>query len=197
MIDFLTRVLFESLPLLLVAIAVALAVALAVHRRRFTTGSRRGLLATAGVGVLLIVVQALVVTDREAIQQTLREAASAVQAGDVPALGEQIDEAFSAQGMDKQQLLARSNQMLQRWQVNSARLSGFRIEVDGDEATVSFRVLCDLRSDSWVQDNTLSLWRLRCVRRPEGWKVQRVLEARFGPAGIMQGGGMDIMRQIR
>jgi hypothetical protein len=194
-IDFLTRLLFESLPLLLVTIAIALAVAVAVHRRRFTAASRRGIWITAGLGVLLIGLQALVETDREAIQGMVRDTARAVQGGDVSAIGQRIDEAFQTRGMDKQQLLASANLTLQRWQVNSSRTSGFRIELDGDEATVSFRVICDLRSATWVQENTPSQWTLRCIRRPDGWKVLRIEDARFGPG--FGRGGLDILPQIR
>lgn len=180
MLDFLTSLLFESLPLLLAAVAVALAVAIAVHRQRRTDRSRRGLFITLGVCAALVLVQNLVVTDREALETLVVRMARAVDQGDIGALGEHVDDGFAGQAMDKAELLARANATLQRWQVDEPRIGAVRPEVDGDAATVSFRVVCDLRSDSATQYNTMSHWKLHCVRRPDGWRMDRIISAVMG-----------------
>jgi len=188
-IDFLTKLLFESLPLLLVAEIVAVTIALAVHRRRFTSATRHGLWITLVICGLLIVVQCLVVTDREQLEQLVEALAQAVDDGDVGALGERLDSDFQAslqrRHQDKQAFLADVNVRLQRWQVNEAKVFNFRIDADGNNAVVAFSATCDWRSGNQVQYNILSLWKLQCVRRLEGWKLSQIISAKIGPGGML------------
>lgn len=198
MIDFFIRLLFESLPLLLAAEALAIAIAVAWHRRQFTARSRRGIWITLAVCAALLALQAIVVTDREALQDMVERLASAVDEGDIGAIGDEIDASFATRGWNRQELLDRSNQTLQRWQVDAPRVGGFQIDVQGDEATVSFRALCDIRGGGeMTQPNLFTRWKLRCVRRQDGWKVSAIQNARIGPADFSGQGGIDILDQLR
>jgi len=183
-LDYVTRLLFEDLPLLLVAEAIALAVVLAIHRRRFTPHTRRAVWITLGVCAIFIVIQSLVTTRREALEAMVRTLAQAVDHGDVPAIGERIDGEFRHGNHDKKAFLdGVVKQTLQRWQVDEAKVAGFKIEINGDNATVSFRAHCDCRSDNHVQYKVPSFWTLNCIRRPDGWKLLRIPKARCGPGG--------------
>ena len=94
MLDGVARLLFEDLYLLLLAEAIALAVVLAVHRRRLTRQSRRLVWLTLGVCALLIVIQELTVTKREALEQMVAALAQAVDDGDIPAITKRLDREF-------------------------------------------------------------------------------------------------------
>ena len=191
--DFLRQLLFESLPLLLAAQAVAIAIAVAVHRRRLTPGSRRGVWATLAACVLLIVMQRLVVTDREAIEVLVRGLVRAVDDGDMAAVEARVDDAFRSGPTDKQRLMAMMHQRLQQWQVNGARINALTIDVQGDSADVRFRVICDRTSQSHSQDTVPSLWRLRCARTDGRWRMAGIEDAQMGPGVFTPQGGMDLM----
>ncbi len=193
MMDFLRKLLFESLPLLLVAEVVAVGVAVAVHRRRLTKGSRRGLWITLGVCVLMVGLQRVVVTDHEAIDTLVHGLAEAVDDGDLAAMDALVDDAFRVGQTDKRQWMATVNQRLQEWQVDEPRINALTIVVQGDEADVRFRVMCDLRSPGQTQDNVPSYWRLRCVRREGVWRMGAIEDAEMGPGVFTRQGGMDLM----
>ncbi len=202
MIDFLRRLLFEDLLLLLVACAVAFAVALAVHRRRFTQQSRRGIWITIGVCLGLIVMQSLVVTDREALRELVNDLVHASDAGDVAAIGARVDGAGvvfgsgeSGEDCDKKSFLDAANVGLQRYQVDEAGTGGFRFEIDGDRAVVTFRVTCDLREGEGRAQRTPNYWTIGCVRRPEGWKMNAILDAKIGVEGFAD--GIDVIPYLK
>jgi len=180
-----TRLLFEDLPLLLLAEVAALAVVLAAHRRWMTARSRRMVWMSLAFCALLIAIQEFVVTDREALRDMVRTMARAVERGDIAALSERFDEKIRlGTHVGKEAVMKHARLRLQQYDVNEARVSGFQIEVDGDAATVAFQAVCDVRG---VQSNpyyaTPTQWELRCVRHPDGWKV-RYARYEFGFTGL-------------
>jgi hypothetical protein len=185
MIDFLRSLLFENVLLLMMAEAVAIAVVLAVRRRRLDGGTRRSVWITLAVCLLLLIVQHLVRTDRERIQAAVADMARAIDEGDVPSLGEHLDSEFQDRGLDKKAWLMDVRQRLQRWRIDEAKVSRFTTKVNGDEAEVSFAASCDCRSGEQNQSSVSSSWRLAFVRRDDGWKLHRVLAAKFGPGGML------------
>lgn len=197
MLDALVRLLFEDLPLLLLAQAAALAVVLAVHRRCMTTRSRRMVWIALAVCAAQIAVQHLVVTSREELKALVRTLAEAVEDGDVPAIGrhlaDRIDVAYDEAGrvprdegfrggddrrtrdLDKDEFLAATREQLQRYDVNEVRLSQFRVRLAGEAGTVAFQAMCDVRGDhSAPLYQTPSEWELGCTRTPAGWKIERI-----------------------
>lgn len=185
MIDFLRSLFFESLLLLLLVEVAALAIAIAVHRRRFTSGSRIGVFVTLAVCVVLLFVQRWVETDRERLEAVVTDMVDAVDDGDVPALARHVDAQFSDRRLDRERWLADVRMRLQRWQIDEARVGGFVVNVDGDEATVSFRAFCDWREGDRAESGVLSFWKLAFVRRDDGWKLSRIVEGKVGPGGLL------------
>lgn len=183
--NLLRSVFLESVVLLLVVEAAAIAVVLAIHRSRMTAGTRKALYGTLAVCVLLLVLQHLVQTDREQIEATVAEIAYAIDAGDVPAVGERLDAEFTDRGLDKAEWVEDLRQRLQRWRIDEAKVAGFNTVVEGDTATTSFRAFCDWRGGERTESSVLSAWKLGFVRRADGWKLQRVLSAKFGPGGAI------------
>src|SRR5690242_9371719 len=122
MVRFLQSLLFENLPLLLIAEAVAIAIVLGVHRRNLTAGTRRAVWITLAICVALIGLQYLVQTDQERIEANVKAIALAIDDGDVPAVGQHLDREFQDHGLSKEAWLADLRQRLQRWQIDEAKV---------------------------------------------------------------------------
>lgn len=185
MSDFLTRVLFEDLVLLLIAEAVVMAIVLAVHRRRYTARTRRSIGVALGVCIVLIGLQGLIKTDREQIKEQVTAMARAVDEGDIPALAEAVARDFTDGTRDRAAFLTDVSQLLQRAQADEVKVGGFKVEVAGDRATASFRAICDWRAGNQVQRSVLSFWALEFARRDDGWKLIRIVSAKIGPGGLL------------
>jgi hypothetical protein len=185
MISFLRQLLFENLVLLLIVEAAAMAVALAAARR--SEGARgRYVLAGAMLACIgLLVLQHAVQTDRERIQATIEQIAAALDEGDVAAVGEHLDRDFRDRGLGRQEWLADLRLRLQRWHIDEASVGGFTVRIEGDRATAVFQGSCDWKHGNESQNGVMSTWKLGMVRREDGWKLDRVLSAKFGPGGIL------------
>ncbi len=199
---FLRRFFLEDLALLLMAGAVGVAIALALHRRRYTARSRRRVWMTLGVCVVLIAMQYAVVTPREALEAMVARLARAVDEGDVAAIGACIDEdgvrfgrGLEAERVTKEEFLAAVNVGLQAYQVDEAGTGGFTMTIDGDEATLTFRAVADLRQQERVEYHTPTQWEVHCVRRAEGWKLDGIVSAKVALGSVVQ--GLDIMPELR
>ncbi|MBI4580031.1 MAG: hypothetical protein HY718_10040 [Planctomycetes bacterium] len=184
MVDFLRNLFFESLVLLVIAEGIALAVVLAIRRRQTPPAGRWWMPIALVVCAALLAVQWLVRTDRERLRAAVTEMALAVDDGDVAALAEHIDADFQYRDQDRRAWLDDVRQRLQRWRIDEARVGGFVIAVEGDNAVVSFRATCDWRSGDQSQHGVHSLWKLSFVRRERNWRLLRVLDAKIGPGGL-------------
>jgi len=175
MSDWLTRLLFEDLSLLLLAEAMTLAVVVGLHRRYMTPRSRRTVWITLAVCCGQIVMQKLVVTDREAIRAMVEAMANAVQQGDVAALADHFAEDLQFEkDRDKEAVVQHAREILQRYEIHNARVSGFRIDVSEDDATATFQAMADVRNGSAEMSyNTPTRWDLKCRRESDGWRVYR------------------------
>lgn len=185
MIGFLRTLFLESLVLLIMAEVAAVAIVLAVYRRRSPSRSRLPLVVALAICALLIGIQSYVQTDREQIESAVEQMARAIDEGDVPTLGEHLDRDFQDRNLDKAAWLQDVRQRLQRWRIDEARVGRFSTEVQGDTATVVFAASCDWRGPGESQSAVNSTWKLGFIHRDDGWKLQRVLSAKFGPGGIM------------
>ena len=182
---FLTRLLFEDLSLLLIAEVIAITIALAVHRRRFTAKSRRGIWITLVFCALFIGLQHLVVTDREHIERQVRTLARAVDDGDLQMLGQALDAGFTDGQRDREAFLADVDQFLQRAEVDEVTVGWFKIAASGDTASAAFTARCDYRRGNQIHSGIPSRWELVFVRRDGDWKLQRIVSATFGPGGLI------------
>lgn len=180
MTDFLVRLLFEDLWLLLLFEAIAVAISLAIYRRRLTRRSRIGVYVVLAISIVQIIVQHSVVTDREALTALVQTLAQAVEDGDVPTIADALTDGMALDGeyvgsvRGKEAVVSRAMDLLQRFDVNEAHISGLVAKVTGDTATVRFQSVADIRGG---QDTPVyqapAFWRLECVRTPDGWKVHR------------------------
>jgi len=190
MLDFLTNLLFESLILLLLVEAVVIAVFLAIHRRHGTKRTRIALWLAVAACLAQIVVQELVVTDREAVEDFVHTLALAVDDGDMWALSERFDDGViikesyfgSLQGKDA--VMVRAQAVLQQNSVKRVSVGGARIEVLGDVAKVICQVMADIRMGGTSSaERVPSRWELEIVRTPTGWKLRKA-SGEFGIGNI-------------
>ena len=183
MLDFLRALFFEKLYLLIIVELVALAIVVGWYRRD-PTERRRGVAIAIAVCIAHIAVQHLVETDRERIQAVVRSMATAIDEGDMATLTVHLGTGFQDRGLNKQAWSDDLRQRLQRWQIDHADVGSFTIDLQGDEAIASFTASCDWRSPQQSQAGVRSTWKLAFIRRSDGWKLQRVLDAKFGPGGM-------------
>ena len=116
-----------------------------------------------------LVVERLVVTDREAIFELIGDAAAAVSRDDWDAVGRSIDEAYSARGRDKEALLAWARE---RWRKSSMRvliLEIVEVQVDGDRASARVVAWPGTRFSGFAYPGRVDL-----VRRDDGWRIDAV-----------------------
>ena len=172
MSDGLTRLLFEDLALLLLAEAAALAVVIGIHRSRMTPRTRRLVWITLALCVVLVVMQHVVVTDREAIRATIEDMARDVVDGDVASLGEKLDERMTLGPIKgKGAVLHHAHLTLQEYDVRNARVSAFEIDLENRLAQVRFQAVGDIHGRQTEGFRTPMLWKLTMVRSPRGWRV--------------------------
>ena len=162
----------DTYALPLTAGLVVFVLAMAWHLRR-TPRSAAALGVGIAVAVLLLAVQKIVVTDREAIDRTVRRLAVAVETKDFEAVAQLIDDDFGTGDRQKADLIPAIKATLTLFEIEGARLHAMEIDISADNATVGFGVLCRLRFNGSGQPST-SRWSLVLVRRDEGWRVQEI-----------------------
>ncbi|MBN1490949.1 MAG: nuclear transport factor 2 family protein [Phycisphaerae bacterium] len=153
---------------------VVCAVLLVLWRRTGSAGRRQAFLIALAVSALLLMVQSLVTTDREAIIALLNELADAVAEPDLERIESAIDAEYADGRHDRNSLMARIRAALQRRMVERPSLSGFEVVVNGDAATAEFRASCDVRSGNSLVSRLPSRWRVEFIRRGEDWMVRSI-----------------------
>lgn len=179
--------LFERPLLLVPALAVIQLVLIGVWSNRRTDLSRRIMVAGFLVFALLVVVQKLVVTDRERIEEHCHALARAVQRGDVPAVGRLVaDDFLSEQGgnrspWNKKRFLDLLQQLLTRYDIEEADLKNVQVEVEGDRGVARFAAVCRVVTPEAIEYPPLSTWEVTFGRRDSLW---RVVEIRLRPTPL-------------
>ena len=168
-----TQFLFENSLGLALAVVVVVVVLGSVWHQRGTRAALRNWVIGIVVGVVLLVIQKLVVTDREAVDAVLRELVRAVDERDPAPIVARIDERYLADGLTRAEVVPLIEAMLAGTEVEQPIVRGLEITVAYDTAFVQFSVVCRVRSRGFVQP-TRSNWKLDFVRRGEAWKVQAI-----------------------
>jgi hypothetical protein len=181
-VSFLFQLLFEDLTALVIVEFIAMAVVLAVHRQCRTAGTRRAVWITLACCAFLVLLNQLVTTDSERIEEAVATLAKAVDDGEVPAIGSKIDDEFQYRHWDKAGFVAELNNKLQDWRIDAVKVGRFDVQIEGDLAKVSFRASCDWKGRNESQAGIASVWTQEWVRRPDGWKLRRIVSAKVGPA---------------
>jgi len=153
----------------LLAVCVVLWVFFAVvFFQRRTVPWRRAMQLAPIVFVVLLAINRLVVTDREAIRGTLYHLVDACVAGDTGALGRWMHDEFSAAGLSKSQLLGQAQQVFQRIRIDSVTLTQLIIEPPGLKAASFAHILGQSGTDyQYVKSD----WELKFKKTPQGWML--------------------------
>lgn len=203
--EFLTELFFEDLPLLLLAEVLALAVMLAIHRKRFTPQSRRNVWLTLIICGMLLALQHLVETDTEKVRTLATRLVDAVDEGDINTIertvhpdGIRVGMGLDAENYPKDVFVMGCNIGLQIHRINEAQVGGIQVELNGDQATVSFYVNCEINSSAEGNVGfTQSIWEILCVKTPEGWKMRQILKGEMGLAAMSNIPRTPVLRYIR
>lgn len=177
--------------------AMAMAVALGVHRRRFTSATRNGVWGTLAGCIILVIVQSLVVTRREALIETVQQLTAAVDEGNVLAMEPFFysEVRLGQKGAaPREAILRMADLALREYQVDEAGTGGFNMEIAGDRATVTFRVTCDLQGRD-VGYRTPSTWRLGVLYDANQWRIDHIESGEIGLGGIGQ--SIDVMPYLQ
>ena len=179
--DTITWFFLESPVALGIVCATVCAGLLVSWRRSGSAKGRRAFLVSIGVSLALLILQALVVTDHERAVSLMHDLAEAAERPDLERIGAAIDESYQDGRDNRGALLARIHDRLTRYGVQRASLSAFEFQANGDEATVSFRVVCDIRDGDNVMNYMPSRWEVGLVRRGHEWRVRSIRDLQIGP----------------
>ena len=166
----------ESVPALGAVLGVALFVLLVYWRR---SGRVRPLLAGVTVAAVLLLVQWLVVTQREHAGRILKSIETDIVASRTGALAAALAPNFETDGLDRDAFLAYVRRQLERikvrW-VDRWRLEVAESEADRFVATAVYTA--DVIAE--VHAGTVSgTWSITFIRTPAGWKIARVQPVRI------------------
>jgi hypothetical protein len=150
---------------------------LTVWSRRRTELSRKVMLVGLVVFPLLVLIQALVVTDRERLTSVCESLARAVRDADVDAFDDHLVDGFRFDGevlgrsLDRATTRERLEHTLTRYRIEDPRLSHFEIEIDGVRATVRFTARCRVVSAERIQPSLSTSWELTFHKTADRWLV--------------------------
>jgi hypothetical protein len=169
--SWLVWVLFESLPALGAILGVALFVLLVYWRR---SGKARALLIGLGIAVVLLAMQALVVTNRERAARVLTGIERDIRASRTDALAAALAPNFESQGLGRDEFVAYARRQLakvrvrwlERWELNVT-------EAEADRFVASVTYLADVSVEG-MSGTPRSSWRFVFVRTPAGWRISGI-----------------------
>ena len=147
--------------------------------------SRRTLfiLVLIGVGGLILLADALIETDEEAIERLMEDCRKAALAGDSGKVLATLDPDATAGGfVGSGPLEPRIRHFLDRvkGRLEAIHLGRDKIEVDGDEARGRWTVKVTLREKEPVRPVLLSAV-VRYRRAPEGWRIRHIEAGTWHP----------------
>ena len=147
--------------------------------------SRRTLfiLVLIGVGGLILLADALIETDKEAIERLMEDCRAAVLAGDSGKVVATLDPDATAGGfMGSGPLTPRVRHFLDRVEgrLQGLHLSRDKLEVDGDEARGRWTLKVTFSEKDPVRPVLLSV-RVRYRRAPEGWRIRHAEAGTWQP----------------
>lgn len=168
-----TQFLLENTLGLGLAVVVVAVVLGGVWRQHGTRAALRNWVIGVVAGVVLLVIQKVVVTDREAVDAVLRTLVRAVDERDPAPIVARIDERYLADGLTRAEVVPLIEAMLRRTEVERPIVRGLEIKVVDSTAFVQFSIVCRVRAGGFERP-TQSNWKLDFVRRGEEWKVQAI-----------------------
>ena len=186
----LTWFLFESAPALAAVLGVALFVLLVYWRR---SGQVRPLLVGLAVAAVLLLIQRLVVTQREQAGRILKSIETDIVASRTGALEAALAPDFEAGELDRDAFLAVVRRQLERAKVRW--VDRWRLAVQESEAqrfVVEVFYTADIATEVYTGTTSAS-WSITFVRTPAGWKIASVQPVRV--EGMSNPTWQDLDRQ--
>ncbi len=162
-----------------------------IHRwsKYRTDVARRMVLGGFVIFPLLCILQIFVVTQREQLILACRQVARAVQSHDLPDLAKIVSADFqsgsssSSDSIDRGDFLDMVDALLDTYQIEEVRLTGFEVEIAGDRATVRYSSTCRVVTRDSMIARIPSRWELTFERESQGWRIVqlRPLRTQFFP----------------
>lgn len=168
----LTALLFERPWLLGTLCSAVCFILLVLWRRTGSPGQRRTLLVATAVSAILLVAQALVATEREQATALMYELAEAMKRPDPERIAQSIDNDYWDGTCDHDAILALINDALASSVFRRISLSAFAFDRTNGDATISFRVICDVRRGDTFDMNVIRRFEVKLVRRDGRWMVR-------------------------
>jgi len=170
-----SRILFESLWLLVITWTVVQFILIAVWSWRRSPRSARVVWAGFIALPLMIVVSSLLVTNRETLIAICTELGAAVERGDVRAIGSRLHEECYAEGLDREEFLRRAEQTLIRYRINDVQLRRFEVTFPEENVgIVEFTAIAHVRSADIPYEFFTSRWRLTFRKSADSWLAARI-----------------------
>lgn len=170
-----TSLLFEDFWFLLAGCVVVWVVFATGYFFRLTRGWRRGAVFSPVVFAVLLVINGLVVTDAEAIRNTIDRSIQACKNHDAEGLEPLIDEGFDTAGLSKGDLVKAAAGVFGRVQFKSIRMTGVQIDPPGARLAV-WSDLAAAGQTGLVKTE----WRLEFVKGGDGrWRYTSATPVRI------------------
>lgn len=156
-----------------VALVAAEVVLLAIWHERRT----RKLALALGVPILLagavFVVEAMVVTDREIIEDATRQIAHDLVEGSTASVELYLDDEFGGTWASKKLAIGAAKVAIMVYKVCSIRFGRLEVEVDGDEAKMDVVTRMTIEAEAMEAPVVIG-WDVRWIRRDVGWRIVQV-----------------------
>lgn len=168
--NWLTWIFLESLPALASLLGTALFILLVIWRQ---TGRPRPLLVGLGVALVLLVVQAAVVTQREHAGRIMHEVEIDLSEGRVDALAATLAPDFTAGNRDRETFIAYVHSWIERVDIRWLDRQNLHvIESSPDQFAISVGYLATVTGD--YAGTVPSRWRINFIDTRYGWMIHRI-----------------------
>ena len=131
----------------------------------------------------VIALDRAVETDREQIRRTVREIAAEFSQGGLDIARKCIDETYHGFGGNKAKLLGRAEDLNRQRHLKSVKIKRCRIDVSGRRAEMEVTTVIHLSDSSAGGGVMWLLWKVNWVKRPEGWRIERLSD----PTSVVPG----------
>lgn len=169
--SFLQTLFFESPFWLGIFCFLGFAVVLLLRRRWTGNAARYSLPITLAVVVLLFLVQSLVTTQREEIQEATDALVVAVENKTVPAIRRVISPDYSSEGMDSDAIVDSIESILQSVTVRGTQIARLDVIVEGDQAHMILGARATVSIRGAIGEFHTGRWRVEWRREGDAWKI--------------------------
>jgi hypothetical protein len=166
-----------------IILGIAFVVLAAIWHERRTRRRRLLLLVPPVLAVLIFVVEASVVTDREQIVAAVRDIAKCVETGNTQGILRHLDEEFIAylhgRSLRKMEVPGAVEQARSSYGITRINLYKDDVEIESDRAKMHAATMISWSRGS-AHAKTSIIWDMVWIKRPEGWRILTVREPQYG-----------------